>query len=67
MAEGSVVRAKEAVRRTLRLVKCIPGAPRDANFWNRRSLTAALRASGFEPEQWFDAHHDFGNVLAVRR
>ena len=64
---GFAGRAKEALRRTLGVVKIMPGAPRDANFFNRRSLTACMRASGFEPKQWFDAHHDFANVLAVRR
>jgi 2-polyprenyl-3-methyl-5-hydroxy-6-metoxy-1,4-benzoquinol methylase len=65
MSNNRISATKEWLRRTLRVVKTIPDAPRDANFWNRRSLTAALRAAGFEAERWW-AYPDFANVRATR-
>jgi SAM-dependent methyltransferase len=55
---------KEAVRRSLGLNKRLPGYPLDANMFNRRSLTALFRATGFRPERWWPSA-DFANVLAV--
>lgn len=61
------VRAKEGLRRLLRISKRLPGYPLDANWFNKRSLTTLLRLSGFEPPRWIDEGVLFANLLARRR
>ena len=61
------VRAKEGLRRLLRVSKRLPGYPLDANWFNKRSLTTLLRLSAFEPPRWIEEGVLFANLLARRR
>jgi 2-polyprenyl-3-methyl-5-hydroxy-6-metoxy-1,4-benzoquinol methylase len=66
LCNSPFARLKEALRRTLRVTKCLPGYPLDANMFNKRSLDALLRITGFELIEWIGETRLFSNLLAQR-
>ncbi|HEY8506874.1 MAG TPA: class I SAM-dependent methyltransferase [Steroidobacteraceae bacterium] len=67
LANSTLGRLKETVRRVLRLKKQLPGYPLDVNVFNKRSLTELLRSCGLEPVSWIRETSDFANLLARKR
>jgi SAM-dependent methyltransferase len=66
LANSSLGRLKEAVRRITGPVKQLPGYPLDANAFNRRSLEALLTKAGFDKAVWATETEGFGQVWARR-
>jgi len=66
LSNSRVAHLKERIRRSLRLTKCLPGYPLDANMFNKRSLNSLLRESGFRIAAWIGESPSFSNLLARR-
>lgn len=67
LANSRLGRAKEALRRLIRVSKRLPGYPLDANMFNPRSLTRCLASAGFQAPAWIGLGPGFANCTARRR
>lgn len=64
LKSGRLVRAKETLRRLLRIRKRVPGYPLDANYFNVRSIETLLAGTGFRILDYINTTKDFSNILA---
>lgn len=61
-----VAKAKEWLRRALRLKKRLPGYPLDTNLFTRQSLERLLSDVGYRHITWLGLTKSFSNLVATR-